>query len=299
MKRKTYLRNQMQYYSMLLIPLGILLVFDITPMFGLVMAFQNYKPTLGFLGSNWIGLGNFEFILQLPEIWRLAGNTLEIAVLKIVCDLTIPVIFALILNEVKNQKYKRTVQTIVYLPHFLSWVILATLFRNLLSSDGVINQVIRFLGGETIYPFTDNRLYVPFLIITDAWKGFGYGAIIYLAAITGIDPALYESAMMDGATRIQRIVHITIPGIMPIIVLKTMMSLGSILNAGFDQIFATYNPLVYETGDIIDTYIYRFGLVQRQYSLSAAIGMIKSVIAAILILISNFLATKFSDYRVF
>ena len=235
----------------------------------------------------------------IPDSARVFWNTIIIAVGKIILGIVVPVIFALLLNEVKNVAFKRTVQTIVYMPYFLSWVILGSIFSVMFSLDGPINAIIQMLGGEPIMFLGSNTWFRPIILITDTWKGFGYGAIIYLAALLAIDPNLYEAAAIDGAGRFKQLLHITLPGLVPTIILMTTLSLGSVLNAGFDQIFNMYNPMVYETGDIIDTYVYRIGLIDMQWSLSTAGGLLKSVISSVLIIISYSLAYKFSGYRIF
>ena len=221
-----------------------------------------------------------------------------IAVWKLVLGVVVPVTFALLLNEMRSNKLKRVYQTLIYIPNFLSWIIMAGVLMDILDTEGAINLIltslglnaVNFLGSASIFPWT--------MIISDVWKGFGYGTIVYLAALTGIDPGLYESAYLDGATRWQQIKGITIPLLMPTIVLMTILSLGNVLNAGFDQIYNMYSPAVWETGDIIDTYVYRLGIVQAQYSVGAAVGLFKSVISAILVAVSYVLADKVAGYRI-
>lgn len=277
----------------------IIALFYIYPMFGTVIAFQRYLPSKAMFESEWIGLKYFEYMFKLPEAWRIFRNTMLIAVGKIVCHLFFPVFFALLINEIKSTTFKRTVQTVVYLPHFLSWVVLATPIVNLFSFSGIINQIRIHFGQEQILFMANNSYFRPILILTDTWKEFGFGTIVYLAAITGINPCLYEAAVIDGATRLQKIVHITLPGILGMVVLMGTRSLGDVLNAGFDQVFNLYSPAVYETADIIDTYVYRVGLLDMNYSLSTAVGLMKSAISLILILTSYYLANRFSDYRIF
>lgn len=294
--RKTYL----QYYLMMLPAVLLLIVFSIIPMGGIVMAFQKFVPAKGIFHSKWVGWKNFSFIFSMPDSWDVIRNTLVIAILKIVCGLVVPVIVALLLNEVRSKSYKRTIQTLIYIPHFLSWVVLGGIFKNMLGSDGIVNQLLLALGMEKPILFlSSNRFFQPVLVVTDCWKGFGYGTIVYLAALTGIDPQLYEAAAIDGAGRGQNLWHVTLPGIRPTIILMATLSLSNVLNAGFDQVFNLYNPLVYETGDIIDTYVYRLGLIDRQFSVSTAVGLAKSVISFVLIALSYGLASKFGDYRIF
>lgn len=294
--RKTY----MQYHLMMLPAVLFLLVFSYLPMAGIVMAFQKFVPAKGLFGSKWVGLANFEFIFSIPDFWQVTRNTVTIAVSKIILSLFFPVCVALLLNEVRSSRFKRAVQTIIYIPHFISWVILGSVFTNLLSSEGLVNQLLKHLGvSESIMFLGSNRCFQPILVITDTWKGFGYGTIVYLAALTGIDPQLYESAVVDGANRLQQLRHVTLPGIRSTVVLMATLSLANVLNAGFDQVFNLYNPLVYETGDIIDTYVYRMGLINRQFSLASAVGLVKSAVSFVLIVISYALANRFGDYRIF
>ena len=214
-------------------------------------------------------------------------------------NMIVPIVFSILLNELRHEAYKRTVQTVVYLPHFMSWVVLAIPIMNIFAYDGIVNDIITALGGTPIMFLASNTWFRPILILTDVWKEFGFGTIVYLAAITGIDPALYEAAVIDGASRGQRMLHVTLPGMLPTIVLLATRSLGNVLNAGFDQIYNLYIPAVYETADIIDTYVYRAGLIDMNYSLSTAVGLMKSVISIVLILTSNHLAYRLANYRIF
>ncbi|MFD0711426.1 ABC transporter permease [Paenibacillus sp. GCM10027626] len=289
----------MNYHLMLLPGTILLFIFNIIPMFGIVIAFQNFIPGKLIWKQNWTGLDNFLFMLQIPDSRQVFLNTVIIASMKIVLGIAVPVAFALLLHEVRSRWFKRWVQTIVYLPHFMSWVILSGIILTLFSLDGIINQIVALFGAEPIMFMASNTWFRPIIVASDIWKEFGFGTIIYLAALTGINPALYEAAEIDGASRLQKLRYITLPGITTTIVLLSTLSLGNILNAGFDQIFTMYNPLVYSTGDIIDTYVYRLGLIQMQYGLATAIGLLKSVIAIILIVISYRLAYKFANYRIF
>ena len=295
-KRNSFVKH---YWIMLLPALLWLVLFNIKPMFGVVMAFQDFNPGLGIWGSEWVGLENFEYMLSLKDTWSILYNTLFIAILKIIGNLVVPLVFALMLNEITNSTFKKSVQTIVYLPHFISWVILAGILKDLFSLSGPINQIVTFFGGEATIFFAKDYMF-PWLVVgSDVWKEFGFNAVVFLAALTGISPSLYEAAAIDGAGRWKRMLHITLPGIIPTIVLIGVLSLSNILNAGFDQIFNLYNPLVYSTGDIIDTWVYRTGLNDMQYSLATAVGLLKSVVGFIMITGSYGLAYKFAGYRIF
>ncbi len=281
---------------------GVILtfIFSYVPMFGIIMAFQKFVPAKGFFESKWVGLDNFRYVFAMPNITSVIWNTIFIAVMKIVAGLVIPILFSLLLNEVRNNTYKRSIQTIIYFPHFLSWVILGGILIDILSpSSGIVNQFLGALGIDPIY-FLGNDKWFPFtLVVTDTWRNFGYNTIIYLAALTGIDPSLYEAATVDGANRWKQTIHVTLPGIAPIVCLMTVLSLGNVLNAGFEQTFNLYSPQVYSSGDIIDTLVYRIGMVEAQFSVATAIGLFKSIISFVLIVLSNKLANKYAGYRVF
>lgn len=296
------MRNQKyayQYHLMLLPVMAFLVIFHILPMFGVIIAFEKFIPTRGFFGSEFVGLKYFQQMLKMSISWRIFRNTVVIAVWKIAMNMVVPITFSILLNEVRAEGFKRTAQTIIYLPHFLSWVVLAIPIMNIFAYDGVVNNIVRAFGGSPILFMSSNSWFRPILIMTDVWKEFGFGTIVYLAAITGIDPALYEAAVIDGATRGQRMLHVTLPGMLPTIVLLATRNLGNVLSAGFDQIFNLYSPAVYEVGDIIDTYVYRAGLLEMNYSLSTAVGLMKSGISIVLILTSNRLAYKLANYRIF
>jgi putative aldouronate transport system permease protein len=293
-------KREIPLYTMVLPAVILVLIYNYIPMAGIVIAFQNFNPAKGFLGSEFIGLENFRYMLDLPDIFRVLYNTIYIASMKIILMLLVPVIITLLLNECRGALYKKSVQTIVYLPHFLSWVILGGIIVDILSpSSGILNQFLQWVGIKPIYFLADNKWFPIILVFTDTWKEFGFGTIIYLAALTGIDPCQYEAAVIDGANRWKQTIHITIPGILPIVILMTCLSLGNILNAGFDQVFNLYNPTVYESGDIIDTLVYRIGLIDAQYSVGTAVGLFKSVISLIMLSVSYKLADKFAGYRIF
>ncbi|GIP32068.1 sugar ABC transporter permease [Paenibacillus sp. J2TS4] len=290
---------QKHYHLMLFPGIVLLIIFSTIPLFGVIIAFQDFDIGLGIKNSPWIGLENFSYLFQIRDSKVIFYNTIFIAVGKIIAGLIFPVTFAILLNELKHVLFKRWVQTIVYLPHFISWVILAGILIDMLSMDGIINGAIEAFGGQKIMFLASNDWFPWIIIGSDTWKDFGFGAIVYLAALAGIDPTLYEAAEIDGASRFQRIRYITLPSIVPTIILLATLSIGSILNAGFDQIFNLYNPLVYPSGDVIDTYVYRVGLVQAQYGFATAVGLLKSVIGFILIIISYRLAYRYANYRIF
>ncbi len=295
---KTKLKNQAQYHLMLLPGVILTFIFCYIPLYGLIIAFEDYNPGLGF-ASTWVGLDNFRFLFNQPNFVRTIWNTLYIAIFKLLLGIIVPVTFAVLLNEMISNKVKRVYQTLIYIPNFLSWVILAGVMMDLLGSDGAINMLLGKLGVDAI-PFLGSAKVFPWtMIISDVWKGFGYGTIVYLAALTGIDPGLYESATLDGATRWQRIRYITVPLLKPTIVLMLVLALGGVLNAGFDQVYNLYSPVVYSTGDIIDTYVYRLGIQQAQYSIGAAVGLFKSLVSCILVCVSYYMADKLAGYKIF
>jgi len=287
------------YWIMLLPGLLWVIVYKIIPMFGVLMAFQRFNPGKGILGSAWVGLKNFEYMFQLNDSKTIFINTLTIAMLKIIGNLIVPILVALLLNELRLTGLKRGIQTIIYLPHFLSWVILAGILLDVFAYHGPVNAVRSTFGNEPILFFARADLFVPLVVGSEIWKEFGFNAVVYLAALTAINPELYEAAAIDGASRLQRILYITLPGIRATIILMSVLSLRYVLEANFDQIFNLYNPLVYSSGDIIDTWVYRMGLLQMQYSLATAVGLLKSVIGFVMISISYFLARKYANYNIF
>jgi putative aldouronate transport system permease protein len=293
------IKREWSLHLMIFAPLAFIIIYRYIPMAGIIMAFQQYKPGLGIFKSPWVGLGNFQTIFSMSSFTVAIRNTVIIAMAKIALGIIVPVIFALMLNEVGQFQLKRVIQTIVYLPHFISWVIMAGIIAKLLSQFGIVNQ---FLGLFEIKPviFLADKSKFPFIIVfTDIWKEFGYGSIVYLAAITGIDPNLYEAAAIDGAGRWRQTLHITLPGILPMVILMTALSLGRVLDAGFDQVFNLYSPVVYQTGDIIDTFIYRMAFESSQFSISTAAGLFKSAIGCVFIISSYRLAWKISGYKIF
>jgi len=275
-------------------------IFSYGPMYGLIMAFQDFSPVLGFNNSPWIGLENFRWLFGQPTFTRTIYNTLFISIMKIAIGTTASIFFSILLNEVRISFYKRFFQTIVYVPNFISWVIMAGVMRTLLASDGMLNQFLMLLGRESPVMFLIDQQIFPWTMIwSDVWKTFGFGTVVYLAAITSIDPEIYESAVVDGASKLRQIRSITIPLMGPIIVLMVTLALGNVLNAGFDQIYNMYSASVYETGDIIDTYLFRLGLINGRFAIGAAVGLMRSVVSMILMSLSLLLAYKVADYKIF
>lgn len=291
-------REYYPYYLMLLPAFLGLILFSYYPMYGIIAAFQKYNPLLGFANSPWVGWANFERVFARPDFWQIFRNTLFISLGKIIFGQLFAILFALLLAEVRFLTFRRLVQSLTYLPYFLSWLVFGGIMVDLLDLNGLVNnflqaiglQRVLFLGTPSIFPWT--------MIATDTLKGFGYGAIVYLAALTAIDPSLHEAASVDGANRFQRMWHVTLPGIAPTIIIMFTLSLGWVLSAGFEQILVMYNPIVYKTGDIIDTFVYRTGLLGFQYSLATAVGLFKSVVGFVLIIIAMIAARRFANYRI-
>lgn len=289
------------FHVMILPSLLFLIVFNYVPMLGVVISFQDFKPWLGFTGSQWIGWDNFKTLFERQDSAQVIWNTFIIAGLKIVFNLVVPFIFALMLNEVRKAYISRSIQTLVYLPHFLSWVILGGILVDILSTDGgLINRFIMGLFNIDPIPFLSTGSWFRFtVVVSEVWKEFGYGTIVFIAALANINPSLYEAAEVDGASRWKQTLYITIPSLLPMAVVVGTLSLGNILNAGFDQIFNLYNPLVYEKGDIIDTFVYRTAILEGKFGLATAVGLFKSVVSMVLIVISYRLAYKLANYRIF
>ncbi|MFC5653827.1 ABC transporter permease [Paenibacillus solisilvae] len=292
-------RKQLALYIMLIPPVVVLFIYAYLPMFGVVMSFQRFEPSLGFFRSEWVGLANFRRLLYIPDVKQVVLNTLFIASMKIVIETVAAILVAILLSEIISKVFRRVVQTIIYFPYFLSWVILGGIFRDMLSREGLINVLLGKLGFEPVVFLSKSALFPYLLVGTETWQVTGFGTIVFLAAITTIDPTLYEAAVMDGASRFKQILYITIPGIKSTIILMVTLSLGYILNAGFEQVLMLYSPLVYGTGDVIDTWVYRMGLQQSQYSLASAIGLFRSVVSLLLITASYIAARKISDHRIF
>ncbi|WP_115993471.1 ABC transporter permease subunit [Cohnella lupini] len=293
-RRWKLIRGNLGLYALLVPGLLFLLLFKYAPMYGIIIAFQDFNIFAGVAASDWVGLAQFEKLIHSDEFLQVLANTLLISLYKIVILFPIPIVLALLLNEVRKMLFKRTIQTIIYLPHFLSWVIISGLFLNILSpSGGIVNEVIRSLGGQPISFMTDNDLFRSIVVFTAGWKEIGWNAIVFIAAIAGIEQEQYEAASIDGAGRIKQMISITLPGILPIIMLMLILRIGSLLDAGTEQILTMYNPLVYENGDVIGTYVYRMGLGQQDYSFSTAVGLFNSAVGFLLIVIGNSLSRKF------
>ena len=285
-------------YIMLLPGLFFLFVYKLLPLYGITIAFKDYNIFLGntpieAIGlSKWVGLKYFDKLFRSNVFWKVLYNTLIINGMKVVFLFPLPIICAILLNEIRNRAYRKFSQTAIYVPYFFSWVVIYGIFYSLLSSYGVVNSAISWLGGSKVSFFTNDGIFRWLLVFTEGWKEVGYNTVIYLAAITGIDSTLYEAARVDGASKMQQIWHVTIPGILPTIILLLIMKVGYILDTGFEQVLVFYNPSVYDVADIIQTYVYRLGIGQMNFSLSTALGLFNSVVAFILIVGANTISRK-------
>jgi putative aldouronate transport system permease protein len=279
-------------YVLLLPSIAYFFIFSIVPYYGLSIAFKNFSPFVGIADSPWVGMRHFERLMDNPDFYRLLRNTLLINIYKLIFGFPVPIIFALLLNEVRSVLFKRSVQTITYFPHFLSWVVFGGIVVTFLTPSGVINGILKAFGMPAINFLVDQQFFRPMLVVTGIMKDFGWGAIIYLAALAGVNPELYSSAKVDGAGRFQQMLHVTLPGILPTISLMLIINLSHMLDAGFEQVFVLMNPTVYEVGDIIDTYVYRMGLEKGQFSIATAVGLFKGVIGFVLIVSANTLLRK-------
>ena len=286
-------------YLLFLIPAASLFIFHYIPIYGVLIAFKDYRYHLGLVRSPWNNFEHFRFLLGTPYFIRIFRNTLVISSLRILFGFPAPILLAILINEIQNTTFKRAVQSISYLPHFMSWVVLSGIVIEILSPQrGIVGLIYSKLGQDAPNLLASSRFFRPMLVTTGIWQSIGWGSIIYLASITTINPELYESAAIDGANRFRMAVHITIPSLVPVITILFILRLGVILNAGFEQIFNLYSPLVYEVADVIDTYVYRVGLIEGRYDFTTAVGLFKNVIGVLLLLVTNGVVRRFSEYGV-
>ncbi|QLG39973.1 sugar ABC transporter permease [Paenibacillus sp. E222] len=289
------LRKDWQLYSLLILPIIYLIIFKYGPMLGNVIAFRRFVPGGSIFGETWVGFRYFQMFIQDPTFWKVFGNTLMLGGLALLFTFPVPIIFALLLNEVKSNRFKKFVQTASYLPHFLSIVIVAGMILQLTAVNGSINGMVSFFTGDSI-PFMQRAEWFRTIYITsEVWQGMGWGAILYLAALTTIDDSLYEAARIDGANRWKQTLHITIPGILPTIVTLLILNMGNFLAVGFEKILLLYNPLIYETSDVISTYLYRVGLQSSNFSYATAIGLFESIIGLILVFSVNAISRRLTQ----
>lgn len=294
-KRFTLFLKDWQLYSLVLLPVIYLIIFKYIPMFGNVIAFRRFIPGGSIFGEEWVGFYYFEMFLSDPTFYKVFTNTLVLAFLLLVITFPAPIIFALLLNEVKNHLFKRFVQTASYLPHFFSVVVVAGMVYELLALNGPVNSLIANLGLDKINFMQLPEWFRTIFVSVDLWQGLGWGAILYLAALTGINDELYEAAKIDGANRWKQTIHITIPGILPTIVVLLILNIGNFLQIGFEKVLLLYNPLTYETADIIATYVYRVGLQSGSFSYGTAIGLFESIVGLILVFGANYVSRRITD----
>ncbi|MEC0228501.1 MULTISPECIES: ABC transporter permease [Paenibacillus] len=287
-------------YVLLLPALVWVFIFDYLPLYGISIAFMDYNAIQGFSGSQWVGFKYFQMLFESDMFMNAFKNTLLISLYKMISGFLCPILLALALNEIRLVWFKKTLQTAVYLPRFVSWVVYGGIITLLLSPEtGVINKIIEFFGGDPAYLLVEPAYFRTILVVTDAMKEMGWAAIIYMAAIAGLNPEVYEAAIVDGASRFQRIVHVTLPGITGTIIVIFILRVGYIMSAGLDQVINLYNPMVFEVGDILDTYIYRVGIEQFNLSLAAAADVIKGVIGLVMMLVANQIAKRINDSGIF
>ncbi|MDG5473628.1 ABC transporter permease [Jeotgalibacillus sp. ET6] len=289
------IKKDWQLYSLLLLPVIYLVIFKYGPMFGNIIAFRRFIPGGSIVGEEWVGLYYFKMFLADPTFYHVLQNTLILAFLLLIITFPAPIIFALLLNEVKRKGFKRFVQTTSYLPHFFSIVVVAGMVLELVAVNGTINNIVEFFTGERYSFIQMPEWFRTIFISSDLWQGLGWGAILYLAALTGINNELYEAAWIDGANRWQQTIHVTIPGILPTIVVLLILNIGNFLQVGFEKILLLYNPLNYETADVIATYVYRIGIESASFSYGTAIGLFEAIIGLTLVFGANFISRKITD----
>lgn len=291
-----YLKANYPLYIMLIPGMLFLFIFNYLPIGGLTIAFQEYSPVKGILGSEWVGLQWFRYLFTSADFYKVLRNSLLIAFYKLIWGFPLPILLAIILNEVRSNKYRKVSQTILYLPHFISWVILASMITNFLSpTEGIFNHIRTAFGLEPIAFLQEPKWFRTIIVIAEMWKGAGWGTIVYLAAITSIDAQLYEAALIDGANRYQRIWHITLPGIKSTVIVMLIMRMGNVLKNGFDDIYLLSNNLTLDVAEVFETYTYRIGLRGGRFSYSSAVGMFQSVVGFVMITLSNWFSKKIGE----
>lgn len=293
------MKKDYRLYLLLLLPIIYFIIFKYVPMYGVTIAFKRFKPGGSLLSGEWVGWLYFKMLLRDSSFWTAFKNTFILSFSALIIGFPIPIIFALLLNEVRNNGRKRVIQTITYLPRFLSTVVVVSMLSNLLSpSTGIINKMIEFFGGKSIYFMNESSWFRPIYIISDIWQFMGWNAILYIAALSGVDQHLYEAAKIDGANKWKQMIHVTLPGIMPTIVITLILAVGNTLNIGFEKVLLMYNPNIYDTADILQTYIYRLGLASSipRFSSATAAGLFQAVICLTMLWTTNRLAKKYSDY---
>lgn len=289
------IKGDLSLYMMLLPFLLLLIIFSYKPMYGLLIAFKDYNPYKGIIGSEWVAFDNFKLFMDGPFFARTVKNTFVLGLCSLVFSFPAPIILAIMLNEVRSKKYKSFVQTATFLPYFVSTVVICGIAVNMLAPSGIINTIIKGLGGEEIYFMTRPEWFRPIYIITGIWSGCGYSAIIYLAALAGIDPCLYEACVIDGGGKFSQIWHVTLPGILPTIVIMLIMQIGGMFSIGYEKIILLYQPATYETADVLSSYMFRVGLSDGKYGLATAVGLFNSVVSLIFVLGANTVSKRLTE----
>ena len=294
-----HLSRHWQKHLMMLPCVVLLIIFNYVPMAGIVIGFEDYLPNFGFFGSQWVGIKWFRFMFGMNNFGQVIRNTLFISLLKIFTAQAASILFALLLNELRSRKLKNAIQNGAIFPYFVSWVVCAGILKDIVAQEGIINTLLNGLFGIQISFLTNPGWFTVLIAVSNIWKDAGYNAIILAAALSAIDPALYEAAEIDGANRLDKMVHVTLPGISRMVAMLVILALGGVMNGGFDQIYNLYNSTVSSTSEIIDTYVYRMGINAGMYSLGAAVGVFKSVVGAVLLMMSHYMAKKYAGYRIF
>lgn len=295
-KVRKSIKTDWQLYMLLIPGFVLVFIFCYMPMYGISIAFKDYNPLKGFAESPWVGFKHFKMFMSSYYFWRLIRNTLKISITSFLFGFPAPILLALLLNELKSKHFKKTVQTISYFPHFVSTVVIVGMLVQFTSpSTGIINQVIKSLGGQPINFMVEGEWFVPMYVITGIWQGIGWGSIIYLAGLSNIDQEQYEAAIVDGASRFKQIIYISIPGILPTIMIMLILAVGSLMSVSFEKVLLMYNELIYEETDVLNTYIYRLGITNRQYSYSTAVGFFQTIINCTLVVGANFFSKKYTE----
>ncbi|CAM4258527.1 putative aldouronate transport system permease protein [Paenibacillus endophyticus] len=282
-------------YVMAIPGIAFLIVFKYIPLAGAVIAFKDYSVFKGILDSPWVGLKHFETLMQHPDFARVFGNTLMLGFLKLALVFPVPVLLALMINEIRKTALKKGIQTALYIPHFLSWVIVSGIVFDFFSLNGLFNIVLGWLGNEPLLAMQESGYFRPIYVLSSIWRDAGWGTVVYIAAISAIDPQLYESAMMDGASKFRQMRHITFPLLLPTVLVLFLLEIGNFLDLGFDQVYNLITPMTYSVGDILDTYVFRTGIQQAQYSFATAVGLFQSIIGLVMVYIFNRMSKKVSD----
>ena len=295
---KDFKRNKWKYVMILPVVIYIA-IFCYKPMYGILIAFQNYRPAVGMSGSKWVGFDNFIRFFEDYNFFRILRNTFSISILSIIFGFPAPILLALLINEIKNSKFKRTVQTVSYIPYFISMVVICGLIKTFCQSDGLITDLVVFLGGERSNLLANKNWFYPIYVVSNIWQYIGWDSIIYLAALSGIDQEQYEAAKVDGAGRLRQMINITLPGLMPTITILFILKMGGILNVGFEKILLLYSPTTYEVADVISTYVYRIGILEANFSYSTAIGLFNSIVNVIFLCGTNAITKRLNDSSLF